>query len=149
VALRHGEAHSSEEEPLPVSLSGEVHDSLLGMLFVCCDDAIPVESQLVLTLKTLCGFDVAEIAQRLFTSEANAYKRLASARHRLREEACLDRKVTTLQLAQRLPAVQAILYTLFTEGYLSSHAEEAIRRELCDEARRRLRDANLFRGLRS
>ena len=28
------------------------------------------------------------------------------------------------------------LYTLFTEGYLSSHAEGAIRRELCDEARR-------------
>src|SRR6185436_6212252 len=27
-------------------------------------------------------------------------------------------------------------YSLFTEGYLSSHAEGAIRRELCDEARR-------------
>jgi len=34
----------------------------------------------------------------------------------------------------RLPAVHKILYLVFTEGYLSSHAEMAIRRELCDEA---------------
>jgi RNA polymerase sigma-70 factor (ECF subfamily) len=113
-----------------------VHDSLLRMLFVCCDAAIPVESQLVLALKTLCGFDVPEIAQRLFTSEANVYKRLARARSRLREERFLEDEVTTEQLAARLAAVRAILYTLFTAGYLSSHAEDAVRRELCDEGQR-------------
>jgi predicted RNA polymerase sigma factor len=30
--------------------------------------------------------------------------------------------------------VQAVLYLLFNEGYLAAHAQEAIRRELCDEA---------------
>jgi len=39
-----------------IFLAGEVRDDLLRMLFVCCDEAIPVESQLVLALKTLCGF---------------------------------------------------------------------------------------------
>jgi RNA polymerase sigma factor (sigma-70 family) len=131
----HEDASSSEEPPFAF-LAGDLHDSLLRMLFVCCNDAIPVESQLVLALKTLCGFDVPEIAQRLFTSEANVYKRLARARSRLREERALEDEVTTEQLAARLPAVRAILYTLFTEGYLSSHAEDAIRRELCDEGRR-------------
>jgi RNA polymerase sigma factor (sigma-70 family) len=123
------------DEPT-AALAGDVQDSLLRMLFVCCDAGIPVESQLVLALKTLCGFDVAEIAQRLFTTEANVYKRLTRARSRLRETPFLGDEVTAEQLATRLPAVHAILYTLFTEGYLSSHAEEAIRRELCDEARR-------------
>jgi RNA polymerase sigma-70 factor (ECF subfamily) len=132
----HGEDASSSDEPPFAFLAGDVHDSLLRMLFVCCNDAIPVESQLVLALKTLCGFDVPEIAQRLFISEANVYKRLARARSRLREERALEDEVTTEQLAARLPAVRAILYTLFTEGYLSSHAEDAIRRELCDEGRR-------------
>ena len=33
-----------------------------------------------------------------------------------------------------LPAVNKILYLLFTEGYLASHMGNAIRRELCDEA---------------
>ncbi len=33
-------------------MAGEVRDDLLRMLFVCCDEAIPLESQLVLALKT-------------------------------------------------------------------------------------------------
>jgi RNA polymerase sigma-70 factor (ECF subfamily) len=57
----------------------------LPHLFVCCDDAIPGESRLVLALKTLCGFSTAEIALRLFTTEANLHKRLGRARDRLRE----------------------------------------------------------------
>ncbi|MBT5925834.1 MAG: hypothetical protein HOH33_04370 [Verrucomicrobia bacterium] len=57
----------------------EVHDDLLRMLFVCSDDSIPVESQLVLGLKILCGFDIQEIGFRLFTTEANVYKRLGRA----------------------------------------------------------------------
>lgn len=123
------------EEPA-VALSGDVQDSLLRMLFVCCDQNIPLESQLILGLKTLCGFDVSEIAQRLFTTEANVYKRLTRARARLRETPILAEELPLQQLSARLPAVQAILYTLFTEGHLSSHAKDAIRRELCDEARR-------------
>jgi RNA polymerase sigma-70 factor (ECF subfamily) len=117
-------------------LGGDVRDDLLRMLFVCCDDAIPVESQLVLALKTLCGFDVREIADRLFFSEPNVYKRLARARARLREAPRPGSDLTGAQLDSRLPAVQAILYLLFTEGHLSSHPEMAIRRELCDEAMR-------------
>ena len=117
-------------------LSGEVSDDLLRMLFVCCDDGLSVESQLVLALKTLCGFDVREIAERLFITEASVYKRLGRARERLRESPLLAADLTNEQLASRLPAVQTVLYTLFTEGYLSSHADDAIRRDLCQEARR-------------
>jgi RNA polymerase sigma-70 factor (ECF subfamily) len=66
-------------------LTGEVRVDLLRMLFVCCDEAIPEESQLVLALKTLCGFSIREIALRLFTTEANVYKRFGRARSRLQE----------------------------------------------------------------
>jgi RNA polymerase sigma-70 factor (ECF subfamily) len=124
----------------PSFLASEVRDDLLRMLFACCDDAIPLESQLVLALKVLCGFDVREISERLFTSEANVYKRLSRARSRLRE---LDIELGELApdaLRARLPAVRAILYVLFTEGYLSSHADGAIRLELCDEAIRLTRE---------
>ncbi len=115
-------------------LRGDVRDASLRMLFACCDDALPLESQLVLALKVLCGFDVREIAERLFISEANAYKRLARAKSRLRKVAFELDCLTPAELASRLPAVRTVLYVLFTEGYLSSHAEGAIRRELCDEA---------------
>lgn len=117
-----------------IFLAGEVRDDLLRMLFVCCDEAIPVESQLVFALKTLCGFGVREIALRLLTSQANVYKRLGRARSRLQELPSRPGELTGEQYASRLPAVNKILYLLFTEGYLSSHAETAIRRELCNEA---------------
>lgn len=131
--------HELTSEPPPAELArtflaADVRDDLLRMLFACCDDAIPLESQLVLALKVLCGFDVREIAERLFTTEANAYKRLSRARSRLRELKFSLDELTPAQLAARLPAVRTILYLLFTEGYLSSHAENAIRLELCEDA---------------
>lgn len=116
-------------------LTGNLQDDLLRMLFFCCDSSIPIESQLAIALKTLCGFDVSEIAERLFTTEANVYKRLGRARNRLRELPLEPDQLTAEQLSSRLPAVQSVLYLIFTEGYLS-HAAPAIRRELCDEAKR-------------
>ncbi len=120
-------------------LVGEVKDDLLRMLFVCCDKEIPPDSQLVFALKTLCGFSIPEIALRLFTSEANTYKRLERARNCLRKiapnKSPLDiNEIQSIEIKSRIPAVNRVLYSLFTEGYFSSHINQAIRRELCEEA---------------
>ncbi len=104
----------SGDPPVPPYFAGEVADDLLRMLFICCDDAIPRESRLVLALKTLCGFSAAEIGLRLFTSEANVYKRLARARDRLRRSP-LDIQTPPLEtLRSRLPSVHEVLYLLST-----------------------------------
>jgi RNA polymerase sigma factor (sigma-70 family) len=145
-------ARAAAEDPAATHFAGEVRDDLLRMLFVCCDEAIPRESRLVLALKTLCGFNTAEIALRLFTSEANVHKRLERARNRLRESsadpswsrplsrfarACGGLASPPLEaLRTRLASVHEVLYLLFNEGFLSAHVESAIRRELCDEALR-------------
>jgi len=135
LVAQHGEAAipSSYEGPGPL-LAGEIQDDLLRMLFVCCDDTLPVESQLMLALKTLCGFDVREISHRLFASEANVYKRLERARNRLRHVGASAIELAPAQFGARLGTVHRVLYLMFTEGHLSSHAELPIRRELCDEA---------------
>ena len=122
------------EDPISPAFAGEVRDELLRMLFVCCDDKIPQESRLVLALKTLCGFSTGEIAFRLFTTEANVYKRLARARERLRQGEIETQTPPLESLRSRLPSVHAVIYLLFNEGYLSTHAEHAIRAELCEEA---------------
>jgi RNA polymerase sigma factor (sigma-70 family) len=110
-------------------------DQLL-MLVACCDEVLPLESQLVLALKTLAGFDVREISERLFMTEANVYKRLSRARARLCEVTIDLGRTTRTQIATRAEGVRLALYMLFSEGYLSHAANPAIRRELCDEAKR-------------
>jgi len=109
----------------------EVNDDVLRLLFVCADPMIPPESQLVLALKTLCGFSTREIALRLFQSEDAIHKRLQRARTRLREHA----EVQSLD-PERVGGVLHMLYLLFNEGYSSAQPDRLIRRELCDEALR-------------
>lgn len=123
---------ANAETPAPL-LANEVQDDLLRMLIVCCDETLAVESQLMLALKTLCGFDVREISHRLFTTDANVYKRIELARKRLRQLSPSVIEFTPTQFASRLGTMHRVLYLMFTEGHLSSHNEVPIRRELCDE----------------
>ena len=109
----------------------EVQDDVLRLLFVCADPAIPPESQLVLALKTLCGFSTGEIALRLFQSEDAVHKRLQRARARLGESA----EIQSID-PERVRSVLHMLYLLFNEGYSSAQPDCVIRRELCDEALR-------------
>jgi RNA polymerase sigma-70 factor (ECF subfamily) len=127
-------SEAAPDEHPEAFFADEIPDDMLRMLFLCCDEPIPLESQLVLALKTLCGFSTSEIAHRLFTSEANVHKRLARARDRLRAAAPEIETPPIATLRARLAGVYGVLYLLFNEGYLSMHHEHAIRRELCDEA---------------
>lgn len=109
-------------------------DEILRLLLLCADPRIPPESQLVLALKTLCGFEVREIALRLFTTEANTYKRLTRARQRLRALAPDLDALTLADGTSRLSAVHHVLYLLFTEGHHSVRSDATIRHELCADA---------------
>jgi len=124
----------ADDVPVAPYFPAEVKDDLLRMLFICCSETIPRESRLVLALKTLCGFSTVEIGLRLFTTPANVNKRLSRAREHLREDLADVETPPLEMLSSRLASVYDALYLLFNEGYLSAHAENAIRRELCDEA---------------
>ncbi|MEM8669428.1 MAG: sigma-70 family RNA polymerase sigma factor [Planctomycetota bacterium] len=111
-------------------------ESLLHMLFLCCDPAVPEESRLAFMLRTLCGFSIPEISARLFSSEANIYKRIARARDCLRRGDVQELNLDSDEFRRRLPSVRKALYLMFTEGYLSIDPDNAIRLELCEEATR-------------
>ena len=117
-----------------VPLQGEMQDAMLNMMFVVCQQSLPVESQLVFTLKSICGFSTSEIALRLFVTQANVYKRFSRARDFLRLQSLDPSALNEQTLNERLPQVHKVIYLLFTEGHLSSHTDLAIRRDLCDEA---------------
>ena len=46
----------------------QILDDQLRMIFTCCHPAISTDSAVVLTLKTLCGFIIAEIASAFLTT---------------------------------------------------------------------------------
>ena len=106
------------------------------MIFACCHPSIPYESQIALTLKTLCGLSVSEIANSFLTSEETITKRLYRAREKIREEKISLEAPVPATMPGRLDAVLHTLYLLFNEGYNSSHPDQLIRHDLCEEAMR-------------
>jgi RNA polymerase sigma factor (sigma-70 family) len=119
-----------------VFLETEIKDSQLRMIFTCCHPALPMEAQIALTLKTLCGFSIYEIAAALLTSESNINKRLYRAKEKIRESAINFSVPAGKKLFERLDAVLLIIYLLFNEGYNATGDNLAIRKDLCLEAMR-------------
>jgi RNA polymerase sigma factor (sigma-70 family) len=112
----------------------EILDDQLRMMFTCCHPAISTDSQVALTLKTLCGFSMPEIAKAFLTTEENINKRLVRARQKIREDRIPFEVPEGKALEERLDAVLETVYLLFNEGYSASKGSELIRYELCEEA---------------
>ena len=112
----------------------EIADDQLRMIFICCHPSISSDSQVALTLKTLCGFSIPEIAKAFLTTEENINKRLVRARKKIRDANLQFEIPTGKELKSRLTSVLEIIYLLFNEGYHASIGEDIIRYELCLEA---------------
>lgn len=117
-----------------VFMDQSIEDSQLKMIFCCCHPLLPRESQIALTLKTLGGFSVPEIAKALLTTNANINKRLYRAKQKFRENDIQFNLPENSELHKRLDSVYLNLYLLFNEGYNSSNHNTLIREDLCLEA---------------
>lgn len=117
-------------------LEHEIPDSQLRMMFACCHPAIAPESQVALTLKTLCGLSVHEIARAFLTGDDTISKRIYRAKEKIQSEKIELEAPAGKALPERLDAVLRSLYLLFNEGYNSSHPDLLIREDLCQEAMR-------------
>ncbi len=111
-----------------------VKDDMLRMMFACCHPGISQENQIIIILKTLCGFSTAEIAKAFITSEDTISKRLYRTKEYLRREKIKFELPQANELKLRTHAVLNSIYLLFNEGYNSTHSENLIRKELILEA---------------
>lgn len=114
--------------------SAQIQDDQLRMIFTCCHPSITMDSQIALALKTICGFNITEIARAFLTNEDNISKRLVRARQKIRELKIPFEVPQGLDLEKRQPAVLDTIYLLFNEGYSASNGNDLIRYELCEEA---------------
>ncbi len=132
---------SADEQEAPVwidtlFLDSEMEDAQLRMMFACCHPSIPVEAQLALVLRNLCGLSAGEIASALLTPEETIAKRLYRAKEKIRQENLTLEAPAGAALVDRLDAVLQAVYLLFNEGYKSASAPTVIRRDICMEALR-------------
>ena len=128
---------STDIEETEIDLSEQnITDSQLKMMFAICHPSIPVESQIGLALRILCGFGIEEIADAFLTNKETINKRLFRAREKLRQENIRIEFPPPAEMEKRLDSVLTTLYLLFSEGYYSESSSEILREDLCEEAMR-------------
>lgn len=121
-----------------------LRDDLLRLVFTCCHPSLPRELQVALTLKTVAGLSVAEIARAFLIDPRAMEQRLVRAKRRLSEGAVPYEVPATKDLPERLDAVLGVVYLIFNEGYKSHLGPGLLRLDLCGEA---LRLARLLKRL--
>ncbi|HEY4563156.1 MAG TPA: sigma-70 family RNA polymerase sigma factor, partial [Thermoanaerobaculia bacterium] len=117
----------------------EAMDDQLRMIFICCQPAVPREARVALTLKTVGGFGVPEIARAYLAKEATIAQRLVRAKRKIQEIRPPFEVPPPAELPAALDSVLEALYLMFNEGYAAAAGEELVRQEVCAEAVRLVR----------
>ena len=129
-------SNSSTVIPDNPDLEEQLRDDELRMIVMCCHPEIPRDASVALSLKTVGGFSVREIARAFIADEATIAQRLVRAKRQIRERRLTLEVPRGVELQGRLDSVLEVIYFIFNEGYAAHEGDELIRRDLCIEALR-------------
>ena len=113
-----------------------VPDDQLRLIFTCCHPALSREAQVALTLRTLGGLGIGEIARAFLVNDATIAQRLARAKQKI-SRAHIPYEIPDREaLGPRLDAVLSVLYLIFNEGYWATAGPKLVRSDLVADALR-------------
>jgi RNA polymerase sigma-70 factor, ECF subfamily len=114
-------------------------DDQLRMLFTCCHPALGAEARMALTLRSVAGLTVPEIARAFLAGPSAMERRLVRARRKVTDARIPFRVPPDDLLAERLAGVLRIVYLIYTEGHVATRGDQAVRGDLCEDAIRMAR----------
>src|ERR1043166_4685750 len=122
--------------PPDPDIDEQLRDEELRMIFMCCHPALSRDASVALSLKTIGGFSVREIARAFLADEAAIAQRLVRAKRQIRSRNLTFDLPVGRELADRLDAVLDVIYLMFNEGYAAGEGSDLVRQDLCFEALR-------------
>lgn len=111
-----------------------VRDDQLALIFGCCHPALDIDSQVALTLRSVCGLTTTEVARAFLVPEPTMAQRVVRAKRKVKLAAVPFTVPDDAQLLERLEAVLTVVYLIFNEGYAATSGDHTIRSDLSNEA---------------
>jgi len=128
-----GAAMSGPPDP---DIDEQLRDEELRMIFMCCHPALSRDASVALSLKTIGGFSVREIARAFLADESAIAQRLVRAKRQIRDRRLTLDMPAPAEIGARLDAVLDVIYFMFNEGYAAREGTNLVRTDLCFEALR-------------
>ena len=133
-ALAYEATLGADDGSPDVSDPETITDDRLRLIFTCCHPGLPADSRVALTLRLVGGLSTVEIAHAFLGPEPTIAQRLVRAKRTIRDRALPYEVPEGAELSERLPAVLAVVYLVFNEGYAAHSGDALVRHDLCAEA---------------
>jgi RNA polymerase sigma-70 factor (ECF subfamily) len=121
---------------LDLDAEQSLRDDELRIVFMCCHPKLAPDAQVARSLKLVGGFSTDEIARIFFSEPSTIAQRLVRTKRLIREQNLTLAMPFKAELKQRLNSVLAVIYLMFSGGYVAHAGEDLIRSDVCLEALR-------------